>query len=92
MDHMIQFLVFKTQAKDYFKATQPERRDKMPYVDGYDNGHAVWNRTKGFIQKPVQIKGEVNIETINSEFIEKRNVQVGDIMPWSAFKITERKV
>lgn len=64
----------------------------MPYADGYDNGHAVWDRKKGFVQKPVQIKGEVSIKTLDPKFVKKNNVQVGDIMPWSALKITKRKV
>ena len=61
----------------------------MPYVNGYDNGHSVWDRKKGFVQKPVQAKGEVNIKTIDPKFIKKHNVQVGDIMPWTNIKIAE---
>ena len=76
MDHMIHFLVFKTQAKDYFKATQPERRDKMPYANGYDNGHAVWDRKKGFVKKPVQVRGEVSIKTIDPKFVKWVEMQL----------------
>lgn len=61
----------------------------MPYANGYDNGHAVWDRRKGFIQKPVQIKGEVSIKTIDPKFIKKHNVQAGDITPWTLIKITK---
>ena len=61
----------------------------MPYANGYDNGHAVWDRRKGFVQKPVQIKGEVSIKTIDPKFIKKHNVQAGDITPWTNIKIAE---
>jgi hypothetical protein len=64
----------------------------MPYADGYDNGYAVWDRKKGFVKKPVQVRGEVSIKTIDPEFVKNHNVKVGDIMPWSALKITKRKV
>jgi len=61
----------------------------MPYANGYDNGHAVWDRRKGFSRKPVQIKGEVSIKTIDPEFVKNHNVKVGDIMPWANIKIAE---
>lgn len=61
----------------------------MPYADGYDNRHAVFDHKKGFVQKPVQIKGGISIKSINPEFIKKNNVQVGDVMPWSRFRIIE---
>lgn len=61
----------------------------MPYANGYDNGHAVWDRKKGFVKKPVQVRGEVSIKTIDPEFIKNHNVKVGDIMPWTLIKITK---
>ena len=59
----------------------------MPYKNGYDNGYAVFGRIKGFIKKPVQVKGEISIKSIEPKFVEKHNVQVGDITPWTRLKV-----
>lgn len=48
MDHMIHFLA-TLSVQIIFKATQPERRDKMPYANGYNNSHTVWDHKKEFI-------------------------------------------
>lgn len=64
----------------------------MPYADGYDNGCAVFDRKKGFIQKPVQVRTEISIKTIDHNFIKKHNIQVGEVMPWSGLKITGKEV
>lgn len=61
----------------------------MPYKDGYDNGYAVFDRIKGFVKKPVQVKGEISLKTIDPKFIERYSIQVGDITPWTKFKVIE---
>ncbi len=59
----------------------------MPYVKGYDNGSSIWDGNK-FVRKERKPIGRVSITRIPQRVIEKYNVKVGTITPFTNIRIT----
>lgn len=64
----------------------------MPYANGYDNGHSVWNRKKGFVHKASKPEGFIPFEAIPQSQVDKYNLKIGDITPFSNCRIADLKI
>ena len=64
----------------------------MPYADGYCTGSLIFKKDKGFIHKELKPDGFIPLEAIGMSQLNKYNLKVGDITPFTNLRIVELKI